>query len=278
VVLTFSSVALAQDLQPPPPMTGGQDTQPQQQQPQQPQQQQPQQQLAPPPPIQQPPPPPDSTTQRLDDSKKQDSGRGLEIIYLNVQGGGVFDALGTFSNTLQLQNTNGGGLMVGAEAGVRFVWFTLGARFRYDMLSPFNIWQLDAVAGFHVPAGNWDPYVSIHGGYSAIGSLDPSSFNASQIAPCSTCTTQDAANGFSTKGANVGFAIGADYYFARFISLGIEGSFELIFLHRDPLAIPDACLAVAACSSSAMANPLYNASGDAAGVSLIGSVHLALHL
>ncbi len=278
-VFLVTSAAAAQDLQPPPPLT--QDQQQQQQQPQ-PVQTQPQptqqQQVAPPPPMQQTPPPPQSTAQKLDESKKEDSGRGMEFLYLNAQGGAVFDALGTFNNSLQIQQTNSGGAMLGAEAGVRFVWLTLGARFRYEMLQPFNLWQLDAVLGFHIPVGNWDPYVSLHGGYSAIGSLDPKSFSASQIAPCSSCTTQDAANGFSTKGANVGFAVGADYYLVKFLSIGIEGAFEFLFLHRDPLPIPAACAADPACTAAVQSQPLYSKSGDAAGVGVLASLHLALHI
>lgn len=283
-VLLVSSAAAAQDLQPPPPLTGQdqqQQQQPQQTQPQPQTQQTQTQQVAPPPPMQQtPPPPPQSTEQKLDESKKEDSGRGMEFLYLNGQVGAVFDALGTFNNSLQIQQTNSGGAMVGAEAGVRFVWLTLGARFRYEMLQPFNIWQLDAVLGFHVPVGHWDPYVSIYGGYSAIGSLDPKSFDASQVAPCSSCTAQDAANGFSTKGANVGLAIGADYYLVKFLSIGVEGAFEFLFLHRDPLPIPAACAAdpTGACQSAVQSNPLYSKSGDATGVGVLASVHLALHI
>ena len=223
-----------------------------------------------------PPPPPQSTEQRLDDSKKEDSGRGLEFLYLNAQAGGVYDALGSFNSSLQITNTTAAGAVIGAEAGVRFVWLTLGLRFRYDMMPSFNIWQLNAVLGFHIPAGKWDPYVSVHGGYSAIGSIDPNNFNASQVAPGSS--TQDAANAFSTKGGNVGFSIGADYYLARFFSIGVDGTFELLFLHQDPLPIPAECAAVPTCAATVQANPYYQKSGDAAGVGLVGSLHLALHI
>ena len=282
-VSLVASIAAAQDLQPPPPMTeGGQQPQPQPQpQPQaQPQPQPTTTTLAPPPPMQQQAAPAQPTEQKLDQAKKEDSGRGLEFFYMNAQGGGVFDALGTFTNTLSIKENNAGGAFIGAEAGVRFVWFTLGMRFRYEFLQSFNIWQLDAVAGFHIPAGKWDPYVSIHGGYAAIGSLDPKSFDVSQVAPCSGsgCSAQDAANQFSTRGGNVGFAIGADYYFVPALSFGVDVAFELLFLHRDPLAIPDACKADPTCSAAVTSNDLYQKSGDAAGVGLLASAHLALHL
>ncbi len=279
-ILLVSTAAAAQDLQPPPPMTGPQQQQQTAPPPPPPPQDQQQQQLAPPPPIQQTPPPPQqSTEQKLDESKKEDSGRGLEFLYVNAQIGAVFDALGTFNNSLQIQQTNAGGAMLGAEAGVRFLFLTLGARFRYETLpSAFNIWQLDAVLGFHVSSGKMDIAVSGYGGYSAIGSLDPNSFNASQIAPCSTCTQQDAANGFSTKGANVVIGFGADYYLAKFFSIGIEGNFEFLFLHRDPLPIPAACAADPTCTAAVQSNTLYSKSGDATGIGVLGSLHLALHI
>ena len=271
VCSSLPAIASAQDLAPPPPMT-------QQQQQAQPQSTQPTSngQLAPPPPMQQQAPPPATTEQKLDDSKKEDSGRGVEFVYVNAQVGGVFDALGTFNNSLQIQQTNAAGAMFGAEAGVRFVWLTLGARFRYDTLpSAFNIWQLDAVLGFHIPLGRWDPYVSLHGGYSAIGTLDASNFKASDL--CGGCTQQDAANGFSSKGANVGFSVGVDYYVAKFFSIGVDGGFEFLFLHRDPLPLPTACANDPTCSAAAQSQPLYKSSGDAAGVSVMASAHLALH-
>jgi len=287
-MLFVPAVAAAQDLQPPPPITQPQPQPQPQTQPQPQPQTQPQPQpaptdtgqLAPPPPMQQQTPPPAPTEQRLDQSKKEDSGRGLEFFYLNAQGGGVFDALGTFNNSLQITQTNAAGAMIGAEAGVRFVWFTVGMRFRYEFLQPFDIWQLDLVAGFHVPAGKWDPYVSIHGGYSAIGSLDPNNFNTSQVLPCSGtgCSAQDAANAFSTRGGNVGFAVGADYYLAPAFSIGLDAEFELLFLHRDPLAIPAACASDPTCSAAVTSNDLYQKSGDAAGVGLVAQAHLALHL
>ena len=280
-MLFVPAVAGAQDLQPPPPIT-----QPQPQPQPQPQTQpQPQPaptdtgQLAPPPPMQQQTPPPAPTEQRLDQSKKEDSGRGLEFFYLNAQGGVVFDALGSFSSSLQITQTNAAGAMIGAEAGVRFVWFTVGMRFRYEMLQPFNLWQLNLVAGFHVPAGKWDPYVSIHGGYSAIGSLDPNKLNDStgQIASVGS-TPQDAANSFTTKGANVGIAVGADYYFVPAFSIGVDAEFELLFLHQDPLALPAACQADPNCVQTAQHEQLYSVSGDAAGIGVLAQAHLALHL
>src|SRR5262245_44725678 len=56
--------------------------------------------LAPPPPMQpvETEPPPDSTTtHELDDAKEKDSGRGLEFVWLNVEGGFAHIGLSTFN-------------------------------------------------------------------------------------------------------------------------------------------------------------------------------------
>ena len=296
LALGFSArSASAQDLQPPPPMDSSQGQPPPPppaQQPQQPAPEQPpppaqQQPLAPPPPSSSNPPPSSSTEQRLDESKQEDSGRGLEFLYLNAQGGYAYDALQSLSknNPLQMTNTDMGGAMVGAEAGIRLLFFTLGVRFRYEMLDgndgatppqpvSLNIYQLDLVAGFHVQAGKWDPYVSVHGGFSAIGNVDKNNLSSTVVNTLPAgVTSTDISNNVSTKGGNVGLGFGADYYLVRFLSIGAEANFELIFLHRDPLPLP------AGIDPALLANnPYYQSSGDAAGMAFAISGHLGLHL
>jgi len=280
----LASSALAQDLQPPPPMDSSQaqpPPPPPSDQPQQPPPQQeaapPQGNLAPPPPSSSNPPPSTGTEQKLDESKQEDSGRGLEFLYLNAQGGYAYDALQSInSSNFQMQNTDIGGPMVGAEAGIRLLFFTLGARFRYEMLQPFNFWQLNLVAGFHIQAGKWDPYVSVHGGYSAIGNVDKSNVATTITGALpSGYSSQDIANGMSTRGGNVGIDFGADYYLVRFLSIGVDATFELLFLHRD--ALFDSIPALKN-DPTLQGNPYYSQSGDAAGMGVVVSAHLGIHL
>ncbi len=298
-MVLVAPAASAQDLQPPPPMDSSQaqppppaPDQPQRPAPQQPPPPQqeaapPQANLAPPPPTSSNPPPSSSTEQRLDESKQEDSGRGLEFLYVTAQGGYAYDALQSLnkSNPLLMTNTNMGGAMIGAEAGIRLLFFTLGARFRYEMLTgndgatppqpvSLNLYQLDLVAGFHVQAGKWDPYVSVHGGFSAIGNVDKNNLSSTVVntLPPGVSST-DISNNISTKGGNVGIGFGADYYLVRFLSIGAEANFEFIFLHRDPLPLP------AGVDPTLLANnPYYQSSGDAAGMAFAISGHLGIHL
>lgn len=228
--------------------------------------------LAPPPPIAPTavgsptaPPAGASTKARLDEAEAKDSGRGIEYFYLNAEGGFAYYALGALSQDASFVRTNHAGAMVGASAGFRLLFFTLGARFRYNLQSAFNLWQLNAVAGFHVNAGNWDPYIAIHGGYSAVGSLGDGSIKG--LVGSSVPSDVD------VHGFNIGLSGGVDYYLASFLSLGIDGTFEVLALKRPPLALP-----AGVPPSLVAGNPLYESSGNTAGVGLVASAHLALHL
>ncbi len=227
--------------------------------------------LAPPPPIASTAPgsptgsaPPPSTQQRLDDADKKDDKRGLEWVWANAEAGFSYYALGAFSQDLTLQRTNHAGGMVGVAAGIRLLFFTLGARFRYNLQSAFNLWQLNLVAGFHIPVGSWDPYFGVHGGYSAIGKLADGSVSG--------LVTGSSIDQLDVKGFNAGINAGVDYYIASFFSIGFDATLEFIYLHRPPLPLP------AGVPPSAVAgNSLYESSGDTAGLGAIASLHAGLH-
>lgn len=254
--------------QPPPPYQPP----PQPYQPPPPQQPPPQQPLAPPPPIASTAPgsptatapSQPSTAQRLDDADKKDDKRGLEWVWAQAEFGFSYYALGAFSQDLTLTRTNHAGGAVGVAAGIRLLFFTLGARFRYNLQSAFNLWQLNLVAGFHIPVGSWDPYFGVHGGYSAIGKLADNSVSG--------IVTGSSIDQLDVKGFNLGINAGVDYYIASFFSLGIDATLEFIYLNRPPLPLP------AGVPASLVANnPLYQQSGNTAGLGAIGSVHAGLH-
>jgi hypothetical protein len=240
--------------------------------PQQPPPQQPPPALAPPPPIASTAPgsptgnapPPTTTQQRLDDADKKDDKRGLEWVWANAEAGFSYYALGAFSQDLSIQRSNHAGGMVGVAAGIRLLFFTLGARFRYNLQSAFNLWQLNLVAGFHIPVGSWDPYFGVHGGYSAIGKLADNSVSG--------IVTGSSIDQLDVKGFNAGINAGVDYYVASFFSIGFDATLEFIYLHRPPLPLP------AGVPPSVVAgNPLYESSGDTAGLGAIASLHAGLH-
>lgn len=266
--LLVSGVASAQGLAPPPPM---QPPPPQQQPP-------PPSTLAPPPPINPGapgapnagPPVASPTVQQLDQAEKQDSGRGLEFFYAHAGGGFAYTDLASISNsTFGLQRTSQAGPMLAAGLGLRLLVLTLGAQFRYSLLNAYNFGQLEGVVGLHVPAGSWDPYLAIHGGYDFAGSLGDG---------VAAVAKQDTPSSVSVSGGNVGLQFGIDYYFVKFLSVGVDGAFDFLFLKRPQLTVPGGSTVAALCNANPDCQALYSNSGNAVGFGLSASLHVAIHL
>jgi hypothetical protein len=189
-------------------------------------------------------------------SSTRPSKRGLEWVYLNADAGFSYINMTGFSGSnLVTVNNAAAGPTFGVGAGIRLFILTLGVRANLNELSTFNLWQLDGELGFHIPIGHWDPYLGLHGGYCFVGSLDDGLSGSS-------------AN-LSITGGDAGLQVGVDYYFNHFVSLGIEGSGDALFLSRPAVAPsglpPEAAMA-------------YQASADSVGFGVIGSLHLGFHL
>ncbi|HEV8244943.1 MAG TPA: hypothetical protein VGP93_04215, partial [Polyangiaceae bacterium] len=104
------------------------------------------------------------------------------------------------------------GLVYGGGLGLRLVFLTLGARFRLASFADYQLWTLNAEAGFRIPLGSIEPYFTFGGGYASLGSLD---------------TASVAVKGFDLRG---GF--GLDVYLTEMFSLGGNLSGDLLFLTR----------------------------------------------
>ncbi|HEV8550469.1 MAG TPA: hypothetical protein VGQ57_15600, partial [Polyangiaceae bacterium] len=124
--------------------------------------------LAPPPALESTPSPgatpntPASTEAELAKADKEDSGRGLEFVWLGADVGVMHLGLETFKNDKIVDpaavKSTQTGLVAGAGAGVRLVFLTLGARFRYAPLPDMKLWSLSAEGGIHAPFGAFEPY------------------------------------------------------------------------------------------------------------------------
>ncbi len=149
---------------------------------------------------------PPSVTSRPSQDEEDDSGLGLEWVWLNADLGGAYANMQSFSaSTFALQKTESGGPMFGVGAGVRLLFFTLGVRVRDLQLSSIgSLWQLDVEAGFHTRIWRIDPYFGVRGGYDFVGSL-----NASSVQVAAGGSPSDV----SVHGFNMGPMVGIDYYF-----------------------------------------------------------------
>ncbi len=215
--------------------------------------------------------PQNGTATQLQNAERSDSGRGLEIAYAQASVGGGFVGLDTLSNShLGLNKTSEGGPVFGLGAGLRLLFFTIGARARVTTLSDFDFWQLDLEAGYHVPIGRWDPYVAVHGGYA----FETSAGAAQVPAPSGAGGTfsSTAANQVAVHGGEAGVSGGLDYYVTPLVSVGADATAELLFLAR-PKQTADAAVT----EGSAGGSPLYSTSGSSVGLGLSASLHAGLH-
>jgi hypothetical protein len=184
--------------------------------------------LSPPPPL--PVSPPQGTGQtaeQLDQAKKRDAGRGLEWVWLNVEGGFSHVGLRTFNVrddafTAGFVDTTASGGQIGAGLGARLLFFTFGVRGRLGFYSPYRIFSVGPEAGLHIPVGKLDPHVDLGGGYVTFAGIDDAHTHADSP--------------LALRGFYLRVGSGLDYYLLPLLSLGLNASFDLLGLTRPALA------------------------------------------
>jgi hypothetical protein len=197
-------------------------------------------------------PPANATVQQLNAGDASGSFRGLEIGWTNLEAGGGYVHMP--AKTLYGQ-PSAGGAAFGLGVGARFITWTLGVRARVMPLSKFTLVQAMVEVGYHLPVGAWDPYLNIRGGYVA------ALFKAQnlELLPGETVNVPAPPN---PRGVDVGLSTGDDYYFNALFSLGVDVSFDTLFLSYP--AVSDAGTVLLPSSS---------------GISYVvtGSLHAGLH-
>jgi hypothetical protein len=210
--------------------------------------------------------PPPTVEEDLATAEKEDSGRGLEFVWLNAEAGIEFIGLQTLhANHLvdaDLVESEQLGPVFGGGFGVRLVFLTLGPRFRFGSFPAWQLWSLDGELGLRIPIGRVEPYVTLAGGYVSAGAL----------------AANDILGGgeVAIHGANVRLGGGVDFYLSKAFSLGVAGTGEALFLTRpgvDPTALATADLGPDASS----VQDLYAADGSGVGMALTGVAVVGLH-
>jgi hypothetical protein len=221
------------------------------------------------------PPPPMSTaptyqpTYNKSNDESQDSGLGLEWVYLNADAGGAFTNLQSLNNSnLALQQTQSAGGAFGVGAGVRLLFFTVGARARDLLLSNFSLWELDGEAAFHIRIWRIDPYFGVRGGYAFVGSL-----GSGAVSVASGSTAPDV----SVHGFNVGPMFGLDVYLSSLVSLGVDANAEFLFLQRPPAPLPAGVTQADVAMLPPQEQQLYTLSGSSVGFGGVLTAHLGIH-
>jgi len=199
---------------------------------------------------------------QLDRAEREDAGRGLEFVWLNVEAGYEYISLQSFDDNGLVDGEavedSGSAFAFGVGAGVRLIFFTLGARFRLAQLSAWDLWTLNGEAGFHVPLGALEPSFTLSAGYASLGA-----FNADDAA-VGLDLDDVKASGFN---ARVGAAL--DWYVNPLLSIGAQGSFEVLVLSRDATAQPTTVPAQTA--------EVYEREGDGVGLGVTATGVVGLH-
>lgn len=209
------------------------------------------------------PTPSTQTEAQLDRADKEDSGRGLEFVFLNAEAGPSYVGLETLKSKglvdSNLVKSKGLGMTYGAGLGVRLLVFTLGARFRYGNFSDWQLWTLNAEAGMHIPLGRIEPYVTFGAGYASLGGIKPEGLGSSAM---------------SASGLDVRGGVGLDVYLTNTFSVGGNLTGDVLFLGRKD-TIPTPFLPPGASPSAASA--VYAGSGSGIGAGATLSAVLGLH-
>jgi len=152
-----------------------------------------------------------STEAQLNRADREDSGRGLEFVWLNAEVGFTYIDAGKNVFPPELK-TNKAGLVTGAGIGARLVFVTVGARFRYAPMPNYKFWSLGLEGGIHAPLGALEPYATLGAGYASFGSFEGPGWSAK-------------VDGFDAR-----LAAGVDYYLAPMFSVGANVSGDLLLV------------------------------------------------
>ncbi|MDX2051663.1 MAG: hypothetical protein SFV15_04675 [Polyangiaceae bacterium] len=237
--------------------------------------------LRPPPSVQSDPfaPPSGETAADLERSDEEDSGRGLQFLWLNGEVGLQHLGLQTFSSKNLLDTkvvkTTQTGLVYGGGAGIRLLFLTLGARFRLGNFDEYQVWTLNAEGGIRIPLGAVEPYFTFGGGYASLGAFDSKNVGSGLNSA-----------GVDVTGYNVRGGGGLDIYLGNVVSIGASVTGDVLFLSR-PGVDPQKLAATAngttpgqmgtPAQGQALASDVYAADGSSIGGSATFTAVLGLH-
>jgi hypothetical protein len=203
----------------------------------------------------------------LDESKEDDSGRGLSWFWIEAEGGFEHVGLQTFEiddnfAAAGLVETEASGGAVSAGIGAQIIFLTIGARGRMAFFDAWQIGRVGGEIGFRIPVGFVEPRFDLGGGYAALGQFD--GVVAEEI---------------SIEGFYVRAGAGVDFFPVDILALGVHATFDFMGLTRpglDPTRIeelrnnPDAG-SIDEAQAQALA---LDGSGYGAGFAIQGSIGL----
>ncbi len=177
-------------------------------------------------------PPPQQQQPKPEETEKTEPDPKARLVWLDAEAGIASTNLDTFTENFHAFSVgflprSGVGPSFGAGAGVRLVFVTLGLRGRVasftdsDPTHDVHGWtmaSLDGELGFRAPLGRLEPYMTLAAGYTTLGGLGDAVHGLS--------------SGIDVNGFDTRVAIGFDYFLGKNVSLGLNGSAELLALTR----------------------------------------------
>jgi len=183
--------------------------------------------------------------------------KGPDFIFVEGETGAEYVGLETLSVKRDVLPTASRrtdvGPFVGAMAGVKLVFLSVGPHFRFGHFQDWDIWTLDLDVGFHAPLGSFEPFLRLAGGYAQL----TRAFDR----------LQDSSN-LSAHGYHLSLAVGADYFVTHNLTLGGRVSGDLLALHRAGVNLN---------SQDGLVNDYLKYDGASAGLGLTGGLALGLH-
>lgn len=171
-------------------------------------------------------PTPEGTDQTLAEADREDSGRGLEFVWLNGEVGVQHFGLGTFSAKdlvgPDVTKTKLTGVVVGAGLGARIVFLTVGARFRYTHVRELKHFTAGLEGAVHFPFGSLEPYGGLGVGYARV----------LELTRTRALDGSDTAAPNAIAGLDARLFGGVDYYLTNLFSVGVNVSGDALFLFR----------------------------------------------
>jgi hypothetical protein len=130
--------------------------------------------------------------------------------------------------TSKLIDASDVGFGAGGSLGVRFLYLSVAAQFRYVAATAFHDWSAGLLASLHIPIGRIEPRISLGGGYLRASRFE----HRKEIYALGTRRNDLVLSGFDLM-----LQGGADYYITPVFSVGLTLEGALLFLSRDAVLV-----------------------------------------
>jgi len=180
-----------------------------------------------------------------------------DLVFLEAESGAAYVGLETLSVKRDVVPTSSRredvGPFVGAMAGAKLLFLSVGPHFRMGHFRDWDVLTLDLALGWHAPLGAFEPFLRFGGGYARLTRAFEAVTDRRDLV---------------SHGYHFALTLGGDYFFGRSVTLGPRFSAELLALHRAGVNLN---------SQDGLINDYLKYDGASLGVGFTGAVALGLH-